>query len=206
MTAYVISPGVTTGYTLLSGDTLTVLSGGTSDVSAVDAVHEGRRREAEPIVHVLSGGLTWDTVTEQRRRRVRLQRRRGLGDATGLRRRSTYVSSGGVASAASTEGTLTVSSGGAIGGGLVLFGGKAVISGTMAAGQTATFVGTAGVLQLDNLAGFAAKISGLTTSSEKIDLGGFVFSSGGETVTWVRSGTNRDLDRDRRGQGRQPHP
>jgi autotransporter passenger strand-loop-strand repeat protein len=104
------------------------------------------------------------------------------------------VLSGGVASATTVVGgTLTVSSGGAILGGLTLQGGEAVIAGTMGAGQTATFVGTFEVLELDNLPGFQAKISGLTGPTDKIDLGGFTFSSGGESVGWAQSGTSGTL-------------
>jgi autotransporter passenger strand-loop-strand repeat protein len=103
------------------------------------------------------------------------------------------VNSGAVAVGAvvSGGGTLIVSAGGALSGGLILHGGKAQISGAMAAGQTVTFAG-AGVLELDNLAGFAAKISGLSAPAEKIDLGGFAFSAG-ETRTWTQSGTSGTL-------------
>ena len=62
----------------------------------------------------------------------------------------------------------------------------------MAAGQTVSFVGAAGVLRLDNLPAFHAKISGLTSANQKLDLGGFAFSSG-ETVTWTQSGTSGTL-------------
>jgi hypothetical protein len=62
----------------------------------------------------------------------------------------------------------------------------------MAAGQIVDFLGTAGVLALDNLAGFHAKISGLGTPNEKIDLGGFAFSAG-ETAAWTQSGTSGTL-------------
>ena len=87
---------------------------------------------------------------------------------------------------------LTVSSGGALAGGLKLWGGKAVISGTVAAGQTVAFAGASEVLELDNLSGFSAKISGLKTANQKIDLGGFTFS-GGESVSWTQSGTSGTL-------------
>jgi autotransporter passenger strand-loop-strand repeat protein len=104
----------------------------------------------------------------------------------------TVFSGGRVLRTVLSGGTLTVSSGATILGGLTLHGGRAVISGTMAAGQTATFVGVSGVLELDNLAGFKAKISGLSDPSDKIDLGGFTFSAG-ESVTWVQSGTSGTL-------------
>jgi hypothetical protein len=48
------------------------------------------------------------------------------------------------------------------------------------------------VLRLDNLAGFHAKISGLSVAAEKIDLGGFLFGAG-ETVTFTQSGTSGTL-------------
>ncbi|HZZ87327.1 MAG TPA: hypothetical protein VFE13_03240, partial [Caulobacteraceae bacterium] len=103
------------------------------------------------------------------------------------------VASGGVAvGAAVSGGTLTVSAGGRLLGGLSLHGGKAIISGAMAAGQSVAFTGTAGVLELDNLPAFHAAISGLATSDQKVDLGGFSFSVG-ETATWVQSGTSGTL-------------
>jgi autotransporter passenger strand-loop-strand repeat protein len=113
----------------------------------------------------------------------------------------TVISSGGqldvasgaaVATTISGGGKLTVASGGALLGGLTIHGGTAVISGTMAAGQTVSFNGVAGTLELDNLAGFHAKISGMSTPSQKVDLGGFAFSAG-ETVTWTQSGTSGTL-------------
>ena len=83
--------------------------------------------------------------------------------------------------------------GGVVSGGLTFHGGTAVISGTMAAGQIVNFAGSAGVLELDNLAAFHAKISGFTTTSEKIDLGGFAYSSSTETLSWTQSGTSGTL-------------
>ena len=104
------------------------------------------------------------------------------------------VSSAGtiVAAQVFAGGTLMVSSGGNVSGGLVMHNGQVTIDGTMAAGQTVSFAGAGGVLRLDNLAGFHAKISGLSVAAEKIDLGGFAFSSG-ETVTWTQSGTSGTL-------------
>ncbi|HZZ88111.1 MAG TPA: hypothetical protein VFE13_07220, partial [Caulobacteraceae bacterium] len=104
-----------------------------------------------------------------------------------------FVAAGGAAVGAvvSKGGTLLVSAGGAVSGGLTLSGGNAVISGTMAAGQAVKFAGS-GVLELDNLPGFAAKISGLSAPAEKIDLGGFAFGAG-ETRTWTQSGGSGTL-------------
>jgi hypothetical protein len=48
------------------------------------------------------------------------------------------------------------------------------------------------VLQLDNLAGFDAAISGLSAPAQKIDLKGFAFSSG-ETATWTQAGSSGTL-------------
>jgi autotransporter passenger strand-loop-strand repeat protein len=104
------------------------------------------------------------------------------------------VSSGGKAVGAivSGGGLLTVASGGVISGGVTLRGGVAIVSGTMASGQTVSFAATSGTLELANLSSFHAKISGLTTSADKIDLLGFAFTSG-ETVTWTQSGTSGTL-------------
>ena len=148
---------------------------------------------------VLSGGVEADFGTA--RGTVILSGGRetvaGHGVASGSRIDSgglELVSSGGTVAAAQlfVGGALTVLSGGAVSGGLVIHNGLATIDGTVAAGQIVNFAGLAGVLRLDNLAGFNAKISGMTTAKEKIDLGGFVFGSG-ETVTWTQSGTSGTL-------------
>ena len=89
-------------------------------------------------------------------------------------------------------GLITVMSGGAISGGLKLFGGSAVISGTAVAGQTVAFVGATAVLELDNLASFAAKISGMSQATQQVDLGGFTFTAS-ESATWAQSGTSGTL-------------
>jgi len=70
--------------------------------------------------------------------------------------------------------------------GLRISGGTAVISGSVASGQTMTFVGSGGDLALYNLSGFAAVISGFSTG-DQIDLGGFAFSSNGETRTFTEA-------------------
>jgi autotransporter passenger strand-loop-strand repeat protein len=100
------------------------------------------------------------------------------------------VVSGGVAISAivNAEGTLVVSSGGVISGGILMRGGTAIIAGAVGSGQTVT-IQDAGVttdLELDNLPAFSAKISGLNAADEKIDLGGFAYSSG-ETRTWTQA-------------------
>ena len=53
--------------------------------------------------------------------------------------------------------------------------------------------GTTGELQIDNLTDFRAKIGGLGGAGDKIDLGGFAFSSTGETVSWIQTGTSGTL-------------
>jgi len=101
---------------------------------------------------------------------------------------STVVAlSGAVASAIKVEGELILNAGASIAGGLVLNGGEALIAGSVAAGQTISFTASGGDLVLDNLAAFSANISGMATSKEKIDLGGFTFGAG-ETVSWVEAG------------------
>jgi autotransporter passenger strand-loop-strand repeat protein len=102
------------------------------------------------------------------------------------------VSGGATATPTIDSGTLTISSGAAVTGGMIINGGRAILSGTMAAGQTVNFAGSAGVLELDNLPGFGAKIAGLSVSAEKIDLGGFTFSVS-ETASWAQAGTSGTL-------------
>jgi autotransporter passenger strand-loop-strand repeat protein len=105
------------------------------------------------------------------------------------------VSSGGVTIAATlfNGGALIVSAGGTVSGGLTIHAGKATLGGAMGAGQTVDFVGAGGTLKLNNLAAFQAKIAGLSTPAEKIDLGGFAFSVSSETVTWTQAGTSGTL-------------
>jgi autotransporter passenger strand-loop-strand repeat protein len=103
------------------------------------------------------------------------------------------VSSGGVAVGAKLSGgTLVISAGGAASGGVSIGAGKLVMSGTMAAGQVVKFAGPTGVLELANLGGFHAKISGLATSGQKIELDGFQFGAG-ETVSLAQAGTSGTL-------------
>jgi autotransporter passenger strand-loop-strand repeat protein len=146
---------------------------------------------------VLSGGAEadygWASGTVVLSGGQELVQDHGIASASKIRFGGTEtVASGGVAVAATISGgTLVVSSGGALSGGLTIQGGRAIVSGAVAAGQTVTFTG-AGVLELDNLAGFHAVISGLTTSSQKVDLGGFAYSSS-ETATWTQAGTSGTL-------------
>jgi autotransporter passenger strand-loop-strand repeat protein len=106
---------------------------------------------------------------------------------------SATVFGGGVAAAARLSGgTLTVSAVGQLSGGLTLEAGKVVFWGAMSASQTVKFTGSAGTLELDNLAGFNARISGFTKSGQKIDLRGFAFGAG-ETRTWTQNGTSGTL-------------
>jgi hypothetical protein len=62
----------------------------------------------------------------------------------------------------------------------------------MGAGQNASFWGPTAVLELDNLPGFRAKISGMSGAGQQIDLDRFTFSSG-ESVTWAQSGASGTL-------------
>ena len=48
------------------------------------------------------------------------------------------------------------------------------------------------MLELDDLPGFGAKISGMSKSTQQVDLGGFTFSTG-ETVSWAQTGTSGTL-------------
>jgi autotransporter passenger strand-loop-strand repeat protein len=104
----------------------------------------------------------------------------------------TVLSGGVTLDARLFGGQLMVSSGGIVSGGLSIQGGVAVIAGTMATGQAVKLTGSGAVLELANLAAFRAKISGLATSSQKIDLDGFAFSAG-ETVAWTQAGTSGTL-------------
>jgi hypothetical protein len=52
-----------------------------------------------------------------------------------------------------------------------------------------TFSGSGGHLVIDDVATFGAVISGLSTSGQKIDLGGYTYSAG-ETVTWTEAAGN----------------
>jgi hypothetical protein len=85
-----------------------------------------------------------------------------------------------------------VSAGGSVLRGLTLEGDEAVIAGTMWSGQTVSFTGSSGVLTLYNRSGFRASISGLSHPGQKIDLGGFAYSSG-ETAVWSQSAASGTL-------------
>jgi len=86
------------------------------------------------------------------------------------------------------DGTLVVSSGGTLGGTTTLAGGKATISGAVAAGATIAFSG-AGDLALANPTAFAGEISGMSNSSQEIDLTGFAYATS-ETVSWTEAVSN----------------
>jgi autotransporter passenger strand-loop-strand repeat protein len=117
----------------------------------------------------------------------------GAVSATVLSGGVMYVLSYGDAYATTVSGgELVVSANGILGGGLTIHGGTAIISGTVSSDQTVSFTGSSGLLDLENLAGFQANISGLLLPSQKVDLGGFAFFSG-ETVSWAQSGTSGTL-------------
>ena len=86
-----------------------------------------------------------------------------------------------------------MSSGAAVESGLSIVSGDAIIFGSITASQVVTFWQVpSGVLELDNLAGFAAEISGMSQATQQVDLGGFTFSAG-ETVSWAQTGTSGTL-------------
>jgi len=183
-----VTGGVTSGVHVLSGGIETLLPGGWATGSragqAIDGVVAGYEfdyGEASGTV-VLSGGH--ESVKHG-------AKASGSVIDNGGRE---GVSSGGVtlATTVMAGGTLQVLSGGVVSSGLTLQGGEAIIAGEVGAGQTIDFAGAAGVLQLRNLAGFHAMISGLHTAAQKIDLYGFAFTSG-ETATWAQSGTSGTL-------------
>jgi fibronectin-binding autotransporter adhesin len=195
----VSSGGVADGASVLSSGALQVASKGATSGSLVDAggietVEFGAVAKAT----ILSDGVefVYGTTSGTLVRSGGHEAVEAHGAASG-----SVISNGGrevvssagsvVAATVSSGGALIVASGGVVSGGLSLKGGEAVISGTMAAGQTVSF-GTSGVLQLDNLPGFAAKISGLSKLAQQIDLGGFTFSVG-ETVSWSQTGTSGTL-------------
>jgi autotransporter passenger strand-loop-strand repeat protein len=149
---------------------------------------------------LLSGGYEFDygqayrTVIRGGGNEVVLAGARDAGSLIGYGGKE-VVSSGGAADEATVfaGGALIVSSGGSLVGGLAIRAGEGVISGTIAAGQTVDFTGTAGMLALDNLAGFRAVISGLSARGQEIDLGGFAYGGSKEAVSWTQSGTSGTL-------------
>ena len=176
-----LSGGTASGASVGSGGVLRVSSGGVASVTMVfrggeDGVFVGG------VAHgtFLSGGAEYDYAMTS-----------GTEVASGGHE---VVETHGTAwrAVVGSGGLLTVSSGGTLAGGLRLWGGKAVISGTMAAGQTVSFAGSSAVLELDNLEGFAANISGMSRATQQVDLGGFAFTSG-ESATWAPSGTSGTL-------------
>jgi len=163
---YAASGGLVSGAAILTGGVETVEAGGVDSGAVVSL---GGR------LVISSGGLAVGDAV------------RGGG--------AEIVKSGGVVSAAGVSGggELNVSAGGIVSGGLVMSGGTVILAGSAASGQTLSFTSTAvAVLELNNLSGFAAAIAGMTTSNQKLDLGGFAYSSS-ESVAWSQSGTSGTL-------------
>ncbi len=89
------------------------------------------------------------------------------------------------ATVVSAGGSTTVSSGGAIAAGLTLAGGTATLnSGAVDIGVVVSFAGSGGVLAIANGGVFSGQVTGLGTG-DKLDLGGFAYSSTGESVAFV---------------------
>ena len=148
---------------------------------------------------LLSGGLQYDyghaSNTVIRSGGRELVERLGIASGSVISNGgSEIVSSGAIAEATtvSAGGALLVVSGGLVTSGLTLEGGVATLSGTTAAGQIVRFAGASAELQLSNLAGFHAQISGMNAIGQKLDLGGFVYSST-ETAVWSQTGTSGTL-------------
>jgi len=105
------------------------------------------------------------------------------------------VRSGGtVSSEYAFGGELLVSSGGMVADGLTMLVGSAVIYGVVSSGvvsfQSAIDDGNPSDLELYNLAGFSAQISGFYGPAREIDLGGFAYSHLSETVSWNQVGSS----------------
>jgi len=191
--------GVATSDAILSGGVLEVSSGGVAvgahvQSGGVATAYAG----AQTSRTVLSGGTEYDYGQDSGS--VLYAGGEEFVESGGTASHSVISSggheivlAGGVASGAtvSSGGILSIS-GGSASGGLTIAGGRATITGKMAAGQTVTFATSAGVLELANLAAFGAKISGLSSPTQKIDLDGFVYSSA-EKAAWAQTGTSGTL-------------
>ena len=88
---------------------------------------------------------------------------------------------------------MTIESGGTLAGLLHIAGGTVAIDGTVSSSAVIEFTSAGGVLELANLSAFSAVISGLSSSSQKIDLAGFAYDSSTESVSWSQSGTSGTL-------------
>jgi autotransporter passenger strand-loop-strand repeat protein len=175
-----IQAGAAVGTVVRSGGVETILSGGAATATVVSG-------------YELDFGVASGTIIRSGgHERVGL-----LGVASG-----SVISNGGrevvlvdgvaATTTVSAGGTLAVLLGGRLSGGLTIEGGVALIAGTMASGQTVSFTGASGLLALENLSAFQARVAGLSATGQKIDLTGFAFSSG-ETVSWAQSGTSGTL-------------
>jgi len=196
----VLSGGRALSAVVSSGGVLRALSGGTATGTLL---HSGGTETigvgGKAVGTVLSGGVEYDygaaSATVIRAGGHEIVAAHGSASGSVISASGQEVVSSGGATLAATLfnlGSLIVSSGGTVSGGLTIHAGKVALDGAMGAGQVVDFVGAAGTLKLDNLAAFQAKISGLSTIAEKIDLGGFTFSAG-ETVTWTQAGTSGTL-------------
>lgn len=180
-TEIVSSGGSTSVAIVSSGGTETVLSSGSSLSTTVRngglAVVSGGGVTTSSYLssggteRVLSGGVDQNTVIS----------------SGGLE----FISSAGTVSGGTliSGGTIDVLAGGAVQAGLTISGASdAVISGTVASGQSIIFAGSGGKLEVDNLAGFLATISGFAAGDQLI-LGGF--ASAGTTVSFTEATNNK---------------
>jgi autotransporter passenger strand-loop-strand repeat protein len=176
------------------GGTLTLLPGGIASATAVNAggwqfVNLSASASATKInsggnMVVNSGGTASSTVVKSGG--TELVRSGGIDRVSvvssgGLE----FISSAGTLSGGSviTGGKITVFSGGNVLHGLTISGGTALVSGTVAAGQAVTFAGPGGKLAIGSQGVVSAVISGFGTG-DRIDLGGFAFSSSGVTSSF----------------------
>jgi autotransporter passenger strand-loop-strand repeat protein len=196
---YVSSGGVESGATILGGGSGyvrvgAVASGDVISSGGVETVSSGGRVSATSVMsggvlYISSGGTDAGATIVGGGSEMVKTGAIASGDIISSGGAETVSSGGTISGATVMSGAqLTVSSGAVLGQSLVLSGGTATILGVVSSGITVTIAGS-GDLVLDDAQAFSGLISGLSTTAQKIDLGGFAYSSTGETVSWTEAGS-----------------
>jgi autotransporter passenger strand-loop-strand repeat protein len=185
--ATVVNGGVLTVYAGATASGTIIISGGVERVLSGGA-EIGAIVSSGGVGAILSGGSASKTILAGG---LTVSDGATAGGTTVLKGGTLTVSSGGIDSGATVSrgGIERVLPGGLAVGTTTLAGGTATISGAVASGAIVAFYRSGGVLALADPSAFAGQISGLTQSSQKIDLTGFAYGAG-ETVSWTEAAGN----------------
>jgi autotransporter passenger strand-loop-strand repeat protein len=172
--------GVADATSVLSGATVETYARGTAYRSLLVGGGEGIQSGGVDIGAVLSNGGYLNVHYD------------GLASATDvLSGGMETVLSGGVLADATvmSGGVLVISSGATVKSGLTLSGGTEMLLGAVANGVAISFATSGGELVLGDAPAFSGTIAGMHDSSERVDLGGFDYSSS-EKISWTEAANN----------------